>query len=963
MRLKTLGGLALEPGDFSRPKPLLLLAYLAVEGAKEKRHLHELFWPEAANPANSLRVVSKLIRDFGPDLLRGDERTLSSAVESDIAALQTALANGDAEQAALLYGGSFLAEFSLPDWGVELEEWVGSTRAFIAARVRAAFIREAEAEAKRGAFDLAVRWAERAYDLGWQDQEPEDLERLYPLLLAGNSALGAEVKRQAAEYGLELNLGQQDAREKYFVAMLEGQPEAQAVPNNLPRAKTSFVGRDPELVELGRVLGQGEARLITLLGPGGIGKTRLALQLASGQLHEASFPDGVYFVPLDALCEPDQIPLALAQTLGFKVKDDPLEAVKTGIGHKRLLLVLDNFEHLTDGALLVSHLLESCPNLSIVVTSRERLDLEEEFVLALEGLPLPKENRLELEALEYNDAVRLFVQRARRARLEFALTDESLPHVLSICRYVEGSPLGIELAAVWLRSLHLPDLARDIRAVMDDLETPSRNIAQRHQSLRAVFEYSWRLLKPKEQAALARLTVFAGGFSREAAGQVCEATIPLLTSLVDKSLLRLDLDGRYDFHTLLHQFASERLAADLDAQKDAQAKHLSYFIDLAEANDARMGGSEQERAAAVLQTEQDNLRAALVFAVTTNRVEAALRLTIALGQFWESRNHLVEGRQAMRSVLALDVSAHPSLRARALNRAGSLFRQSRPQEAAAFFQGARELAEGHGDRCELAVALRGLGRVATVQGHFALAQTHFEASLALLRELDDPSQLALVLTNLAINLDYLDQRPEAHTLFAEVLELHRSQQDQRGTARALMNIGVSAQELGDYEAARNHYRESLAIARSLEDLDQEAVITENLASLAERQDDLPAAMAHHIAALEIMVQLENRHDALWTLVNCTHLEQRLGRFVVALKVAGVVEAQLKALKIGLPDYHMAVLTEAVEVSTRAVGEGESAVLQREGRKLSLVEALDLIKQESVAVMTGGRGSPERSAAK
>ncbi len=961
MRLKTLGGLALEPGDFSRPKPLLLLAYLSVEGAKEKRHLYELFWPEAANPANSLRVVSKLIRDFGPDLLSSDERTVSSAVESDIAALQTALVDQDAEKAAELYHGGFLAEFSLPDWGAELEEWVYSTREFIAGRVRATLIHAAEIEAVKGAFAEAARWAERAYQLTHEAPEAEDLERLYPLLLTANSALSSEALKRTREYGLELNLSPNEARQRYVVATPEGNPKPRAIPNNLPPAKTSFVGRDPELVELGQVLGQGEVRLITLLGPGGIGKTRLALQLASGQLHEASFPDGVYFVALDALREPDQIPPALAQALGIKIKDDPLEAVKTGIGSKRLLLVLDNFEHLVDGALLVSELLESCPNVGVVVTSRERLQLEEEFVLALEGLPVPDADHRELAALEYNDAVRLFVQRARRSRLEFALTDESLPHVLGICKFVEGSPLGIELAAVWLRSLSLADLARDIRAVMDDLETPSRNVVGRHQSLRAVFEYSWNLLKPKEQALLARLTVFAGGFSREAAGQVCDATIPLLTSLVDKSLLRLSPEGRYDFHALLHQFARERLSADQGAQNQAQAKHLAYFIHLAEANDARMGGPEQERAAALLQTEQDNLRAALAFAITTRQAEAGLRLTIALGQFWASRSHLTEGRRAVRSVLALDASAHPSLLIRALNRAGSLFTQNHPEEAAAFFQGALELAEKEGDRRELAVALRGLGRVATLQGHFALAQTHFEASLAILRELDDPAQLALVLTSLAINLDYLDQRPKAHTLFAEVLELHRSQRDQRGTARALMNMGVSAQELGDYEAAQNHYRACLTIARSLQDLDQEAVVTENLASLAERQDDLPAAMAHHIAALEIMVRLENAHDALWTLVNYTHVEQRLEHFAVALKVAGVIEAQLSALKIGLPDYHMAVLTEAVEASTRAVGEDVAAVLQREGRKLSLVEALDLIKQESVVAMAKTRSLPKKIA--
>ena len=210
-------------------------------------------------------------------------------------------------------------------------------------RVRAAWIRAAETEAAKGAFVAAARWAEQAYQLTKEASEPEDLERLYRLLLAGDSTFGAETKKRAKEYGLELNLSPDEARGRYFKAALEGSPELPTVPNNLPRGKTSFIGRDPELVELGQMIGQGEAQMITLLGPGGIGKTRLALQLASGQLHETNFGDGVYFIPLEALSEPAQIPLALAQTLGIKVKDDPLEAVKAGIGHKRLLLVLDNF--------------------------------------------------------------------------------------------------------------------------------------------------------------------------------------------------------------------------------------------------------------------------------------------------------------------------------------------------------------------------------------------------------------------------------------------------------------------------------------------------------------------------------------------------------------------------------------------------------------------------------------------
>lgn len=950
MYLKTLGGLTLEPGDFSRPKPLLLLAYLSVEGKKEKRHLYELFWADAANPANSLRVVSKLLREVSPELLSSDERTLSTQVESDIAALQTALVNQDSEKVAGLYQSGFLTEFSLPDWSIELEEWVGSTREFIAARVRGAFIREAETEAGRGAFDHSLRWAERAYEIGWQHHDPEDLERLYPLLVAGNSALAVQVRKQAAEYDLALNLSPNEARGRYFKVVSEGSLEAQTVANNLPHPKTSFIGRDAELVELGQMIAQPEVRLMTLLGSGGIGKTRLALQLAAGQLHEANFRDGIYFVALDALSEPSQIPLALAQSLGIKVKDDALAAVKTGIGQKRLLLVLDNFEHLIDGALMVSELLEVCPNLGVVVTSRERLNLEEEFVLSLEGLPLPSTDRLELASLEYNDAVKLFVQRAKRARLEFALSTENLPHVLSICQFVGGSPLGIELAAVWLRSLPIADLAGDIAKIMEELETPSRNMIERHQSLRAVFEYSWKLLKPKEQTALAKLSVFVGGFSREAASLVAQTTIPLLTSLVDKSLLRLRFEGRYDFHALLRQFAHERLSENQDALIDAQAKHLTYHLRLAEASDAQMRGLGQEQAASQLQTEQDNLKTALSFAVTTKQVEAGLRLTTVLGQFWESRGYLTEGRQALRSVLTLDGSAYPSLHAKALNLAGSLFMQSHPEEAITFFREALELTQKQGDRLTLAVAVRGLGRVASLQGQFALAQTHFETSLTLLRELNDPTQLVYALTNLAINFVYLDQRPKAQGLFAEVLEVHRSQQDLRGTARALVNLGALAQELGDIEAAQNHYQESLSIARLLKAADQEAIVTENLASLAERQDDLHGALEYHIAALEIMVRLENWHEALWTFINCARTQQRLGNFAAVLRIAGLIQTHLGGLNMSFPDYHTRVLTEAVEVSTRAVGEATAAALQREGGKTSLVGILASIKQESLSAI-------------
>jgi hypothetical protein len=344
LRLNLLGGLNLESEGFHRPKPLLLLAYLALEGRKEKRHVQELFWSDAANPAGSLRTAMNQLRQVSSDLILSDEHMVWTTVENDLTVLQSAISERDAPKIEALYHGEFLRGFSLPDWSAELEEWVLSTREFLAARVRGTFIRAAESKASKGAFDLAAQWAAKAFAVKRQDQTPEDLEHVYPLLIAGDSALADEVRKQAKEFGLELKLSHDEARGRYVTATLAGKTEAQTIPNNLPRAKTSFIGCDPELVELGQMIGQPEVQLLTLLGPGGIGKTRLSLQLAAGQLEEANFPDAVYFVALESLNEPAQIPLLLAQTLQIKLTDDPFVALKSAIDNKHMLLVMDNFE-------------------------------------------------------------------------------------------------------------------------------------------------------------------------------------------------------------------------------------------------------------------------------------------------------------------------------------------------------------------------------------------------------------------------------------------------------------------------------------------------------------------------------------------------------------------------------------------------------------------------------------------
>lgn len=942
-----LGGLALEPVPLHRPKPLLLLAYLAVEGAKEKRHLYELFWPGAADQAMTLRVTLNRVRQVAAELVTSDERTVSTGVENDLAALQNAITERDADKLLALYQGEFLQGFSLPDWSAELEEWVYSTREFVTARVRGALLVVAEAQATRGDFARATGLAEKAYAIGKEEQEPEDLERLYLLLLAGESALSGEVKKQAKEYGLELTLTKEEARARYVIAS-EDNAQAQVSPNNLPRAKTSFVGRDPELVEVGQMLGQADVQLITLLGPGGIGKTRLALQLAYGQLQESHFSDGIYFVSLDALSESEQIPVTLLQTLNLKTKDEPLAAVKAAIGKKHVLLVLDNFEHLIEGALLVSDLLESCPNLTILVTSRERLNLEEEFVLSVQGLPVPSETSL-AEA-DYHDALKLFVQRAKRARLEFTLTQDTLPHVLAVCNLVEGSPLGIELAAVWLRSLTPAELVSEIAKNMEWLETPSHNIVGRHQSLRAVFEHSWKLLKPKEQTVLAMLTVFVGGFTREAASRVTDATIPILTSLVDKSLLKMSQEGRYERHALLYQFAHEKLLAEGVLHDEMRLKHLAYFVGLSEEADAKLHGPNQEQVLELLQSELDNFRAALAFAITAQRVEEGLRLTQALAYFWEARGYVAEGLQALKDVLALATENHSILKAKALNKAGLLaVRLSRYEEANAFHQNALALARKHDDKHTAATALKGLGQIENEQSHLSLAHEHLEASLAMYRDLGDKEMMASVLVTLALNLIFQDKRGKARIFFEEALSIHRGMGDQRRIAIMLGNLGALSQELEDYEVARSYYQESLALARMLKDSSAEATTTANLASLAFAQNDFLGTRAYHLSALDIMIRIDAKYDALWCLVNHANCEQKLGNDDLALRIAGTIEEHQRVLELNFPDYHAKVLAEVIETSTQVLGESEAEVLRYEGKQMSLAELLDLLKSQTNAV--------------
>ena len=550
--------------------------------------------------------------------------------------LLTALEKRELESGLEAYRGPLLNEVSPKNWGSELEEWVYLTREFIAARVREALLGLAENEASDGRVQQALKRAEHALGLaGAPALEPQDLVRLHTLLLAGGSLRAEEVRNEALDFGVTLVASQVEAEERLRSLRREDHHPGLG---DLPSRNTSFVGRQLELSEVAELLGHDECRLLSVVGVGGVGKTRLALQAVRERLEEGGFADGVVFVPLEALTDAASVPAVVAGALGLDLsgQEDARSVVLRFLAEKRLLLVLDNFEQLLEGTPFVRELIDRCLRLKLLVTSRERLNLEAEWVFEVEGLAYPEEAR-SVERAAYFDAVQLFVQRAKRAQPRFSLTAETLPPVARICRLVDGMPLAIELAASWLRALSADEVAKEMEAGTDQLEAPARDVPERHQSVRAVFDHSWSLLLEGEREVLRGLSVFRGGFRREAAAVVAGATLPVLARLVDTSLLHLSVEGRYDRHPLLTQCTREKLAEHPEERQGAEQRHGSYYLRLVRELEPDLGTLARKEAFRVFLGELANIRAAWDWAALNLRVEEIEETTPAMFEFFKLR--------------------------------------------------------------------------------------------------------------------------------------------------------------------------------------------------------------------------------------------------------------------------------------------------------------------------------------
>ena len=628
--------------------------------------------------------------------------------------------------------------------------------------------------------------------------------------------------------------------------------------DGLPVNPTPLIGRQQELDELGRLLAKPECRLLTLVGPGGIGKTRLAIRAARKFGH--LFADGVAYVPLAPLTSAHFIVPAIAQALGFGFSGpaEPRMQLQHYLSDKHLLLVLDNAEHLllAGAAEVVSELHTQGRYVTLMATSREVLDLQAEWVFEVHGLtvaePLPANEGAA------GDAVELFLQRARRADIGFGLVAEDLPAVQRICQVVAGLPLAIELAASWVRTLTCAEIAAELERGLDVLATSARDVPPRHRSMRAAFDHSWKLLSVEEQGVLQKLSVFRGSFSREAAEHVGGATLGLLSTLASKSLVQRARSGRYLLHELLREYAGAHLAAEPAAYAAAHEQHYAFFLALAEAAKPHLKAAEQVDWLDRLEQDHDNLRSALEWALASegglsaDSGERAVRLATALHSFWLIRGHFYEGQRWLTKALRQCPAGHAATRAHALQAMATLVYMVGDHEAAGrLAEESVALFRELGDQTGLAKALTIIGLAVRWQGQSTLAQSQLAEALALYRQAGDRWGVASSLYHLGTFRADLGGDVTGRALLEESRVILEDLGDRYLHAGLLISLGIVACGVADYAEARAHFERAVALGR---DLRQPWIIADascNLGCVLRTQGDYGSAQSHFEAALQI----------------------------------------------------------------------------------------------------------------
>jgi predicted ATPase/DNA-binding SARP family transcriptional activator/DNA-binding CsgD family transcriptional regulator len=988
VRVRLLGGFRVSVGSrivkgdawrLRKAAGLVKLLALAPQHRLLRERAMELLWPGSARStaSNNLRgaiyAARKAIGAEGSDHLVFEDGALLLCPEGelwvDTEAFEEAtlvarrLRNPASYRMAIdLYAGELL-----PD--DRYEEWAEEGRADLRRLYLTLLTELATLYEEQGEYDPAAEALQRLLAEELADEEAHaSLMRLYALSDRQGEALAqyerlreALSRRLDAQPAAETRQLRESIATGRFPSVLSVVPTPEVTTgagnHNLPIPTTSLVDREREMAEVKRELAM--TRLLTLTGPGGSGKTRLALEVGSDLI--GAYPDGVWLVDLARLSEPGLVVQEVAGVLDAQERsgEPPLDTLIDELRSKQVLIILDNCEHLLDGvAHLVDILLRSCPNLRFLATSREALGVPGEISYPVLPLSLPDPGGLTtVEELESYGAARLFVERALYRSAAFALTPENAGAVAEICRQLEGIPLAIELAAARVGVLAVEQISERLSAALKILTGGGRTLTSRQRTLRGSLDWSYALLGAPEKRLLARLSVFAGGWTLEAAEVVCsggdvdrDEVLDLLGDLVGKSLVvaRTGANGamRYRMLEIIRQYAAEKLAENGEAE-ETHGRHAAFFLALAEEARPELAGSQQGLWVERLEREQDNLRAALSWVIGREEGELGLRFGGALWRFWFNRGHLSEGTGWMGRVLAGGGPGATPIRVNALEGMGWLLQfQGELDRAETTYEEMLRLSRELGDMENAATGLNSLGILAVRRGDNGRARMLLEENLAVLRELEEASVTTILkrfyvfnlLGILAINEE--EDHAKGETLWKESLALARSAGDTTLVRQTLVNLGHAALMQRAYERARAYCEAALTLARELgsaEGVENPTVFLNlGLASLGQREHERAAASFEE--SLAMSQKMRQTPSAIESLEGMAGLAGATIKDARAAILWGAAETAREVTGLALSSGEWALHEPYLAAARSRLGEAVWEEAVDEGRAMSLEEA-------------------------
>ncbi|MBV7334171.1 hypothetical protein KFU94_39250 [Chloroflexi bacterium TSY] len=931
-----------KPVSLRRAKEQALLVYLAVTGQPHSRDLLvDLLWSEMEQNKARRNLTATLsgMRKELPDFLIVDSTSVAidpnASIAVDILDCQKLLAERNVKderskvrQAVALYQGEFLTGFVVKDAFV-FEEWVYIERERI---------REQVMKGMELLIADAIRWEDWASGVEyatqllaiepWRESAHRQLMQLHAYAGRRTAALA---QFELCKEILQEELAVEPSPET--VALFERlQADQIAPPHNLPAQSNAFLGRTRELDQIHAHMENADCRLLTITGPGGIGKTRLAIEAvrryieASASFAAADFADGIYFVSLASIQAEgyghnNVLAPAIADAVGFSFQErgDLQGQLNHYLQTKSVLLVCDNIEHLLLGpsqrAVLGSlqSILQHAHHAKLLITSRQRLNIQEEWVLLVDGLAYPTEPTVDLETIASDafPAVALFLRRAEQAQIGFTLEDKEVPHVVKLCQQLEGMPLGLELAAHWLRNMSPAEIVEELESGLDILIATIHDVPDRHRSMRAVFDYSWRMLTPEMQLILRKLSIFHGGFTRKAAKEVANASIGMLVSLLDQSLIQAVEEGRYTIHELLRQFSAEQLMNNVETA-EVERRHGQYFLSLVSELREELFGREPQRALNMLRNEIDNIRQAWRWAVNANSIGDIEASTTGLVRLHDMAGLFVEGEDLLRYASGqLSNSENfllpnsnkvlqKTLTRLLVGESALLNRRGLTEQATPIALRAVALADTTDDAGLRAMSHHEHGVTLTAKHDYVYAHQESLLALQLARKAQLPNVEGDALCQLGVIASHQDDYGTALENYQKALQCFRNCGDQRGESLVLADLssvyrmqGCSRKAdtarrdalQGQFEEAESVCREGIEICRRISYREGEAWLVSKLAHLFLWLGAFEQAQLHFADCYALWQDLEMSPSTGGTLIGMANLSLYQGRLDEALAYA------------------------------------------------------------------------------